>query len=97
MAIRRANVLSTAVGAVSTPLTGKGKRVRVENVDGAGYISFRTDGVVAVLNADETFTVPRLAGANREVSVNSAAVTVSHIASVDTRVIIMFVDVGDDE
>ena len=50
---------------------------------GTGYISFRADGVAAVLDADNTIAVP--AGASRIIETPSSAVSaVSLIASTGT-------------
>jgi hypothetical protein len=96
MAVMRDQV-TVGTSASTLALTGQGRRVRVENVEGTGSITFTTDGTTAAIGTAEQYAVSKAAGANREVDVD-CPVTLSLISSVAaTEVYVEIVTIRDDE
>lgn len=94
MAKRHKTVTATAAAANVT-LDGPARLLRIENVDGAGYVSAIIGGTAAS-GADENAVIAKAAGANRELQVQNWPVTVSVIASADTVIHLMCVDFDDE-
>lgn len=91
MADRTAYINNVNTSPNDVILTGPGMGISVVNLDGAGIVSFRVDGITAGLN-DENYFVPQSAGSFKSIHVQKWPCTVSVHANVTTKVCIEVVD-----
>ena len=91
MPSRTAYISNASTTAQDVVLNVPGMGISVVNLDGAGIVSFRVDGVTAT-NTDDNFFVPQNAGSFKSIHIQKWPCTVSVWASVTTKVCIEVVD-----
>jgi hypothetical protein len=86
MAVRS---ITATVGIAAAPivLDGPGRIVRITNINATGSVTFRFDGNTAVVNADEAYVIPAVAGAYKDFTTSRWPLTISAISTVAATIV----------